>query len=122
VRLYGIFDRKMREYGQLMQCPNDETACRLVVDGIRGAPDSVIARHPGDFELRCVGQFDPQLGVLEQGSGEPRLVEEVHVLIVPPLPITAANKRMVPEVFEGFAPVGDHASPESYPSQRAFDR
>jgi len=80
MRVYSIMDRKMREYGQLSTFPNDETAMRAVQDGVRGS-NSTVEKHPTDFDLMCVGQFDVDLGVLQQMSGEPRFVENVAVLL-----------------------------------------
>lgn len=64
MRVYSIFDRKQREYGSLVLAKNDEVARRACVDAIHGS-GSQLEKHPEDFDLYHVGQFDESKGCLE---------------------------------------------------------
>lgn len=63
-RVYSLYDRKLREYGALMVEKNDFACQRGLSDGISQAPQSMIALHPGDFDLYHVGEWDEEKGVL----------------------------------------------------------
>jgi len=63
MRVYTLYDRKVREYGNLVLGQNDQAILRALRDGIR--PDSTMGKYPEDFDLVCVGEFDPETGALE---------------------------------------------------------
>jgi len=63
MRVYSIFDRKLKEYGQLVTQRNDEAVRRSLVDGVRGS-GSTLEKHPQDFDIMVLGEFDPETGVL----------------------------------------------------------
>lgn len=73
--VYSLFDRKAREFGQLVTAANDEAMFRLLADTIRGSA-SVIERYPEDFDLFICGTFDTDGGVLA-ASGPSVFVENV---------------------------------------------
>lgn len=62
MNVYSLFDRKLRMFGQLVLERNDFSVQRALVDGLRGAPDSLMAKHPEDFDLYHVGIFDEEAG------------------------------------------------------------
>lgn len=60
-RLYSMYDRRMREYGQIATAKNDESITRGISDSIRGS-NSVVEKHPGDFDVYIVGEFNDETG------------------------------------------------------------
>ena len=80
--MYALFDRKLREYGQLVQSNNDEAVKRNLRDGLTGT-NSIVEKHPSDFDLYCLGEFDTESGVITPAS-VPKLVVNVDSLIVRP--------------------------------------
>jgi len=78
--LYGIFDRKLKEYSpQLMMERNDFGIMRGVADGLKAAPSSLMAIHPEDFDLMKVGEFNRETG--EIVAQVPVLVENLQALV-----------------------------------------
>lgn len=82
MRVYSLLDRKLREYGNLVQANNSEAIKRALVDGLKGT-GSLIEKHPEDFDLMEVGSFNVETGELI-GIGIPQLIENVGSLIFPP--------------------------------------
>lgn len=77
--VYSLFDRKMREYGSLVVNKNDEAIRRSLVDSVQGS-GGIQEKHPEDFDLMCVGTFNPLTGVV--GTVEvPTLVVNLKVLL-----------------------------------------
>lgn len=86
MNVYSMFDRKLRQYGQLILDRNDFSVQRMCADGLKGAPDSLPAKHPGDFDLYEVGKFNDESGLLVAPEGEiPRLVCNLLDLVAKPL-------------------------------------
>lgn len=68
-KVYSVFDVKAQEYGQLYLARTDNVAARMFADGVRDG-GSILAQHPEDFGLECVGSFDETTGeLLQDGSG-----------------------------------------------------
>lgn len=78
-KVYSVLDRKLKEFGALVVCPNDEALRRSLIDGVRGS-GSLLEKHPDDFDVYCVGSFDADTGVLK-GENVPLLVENVGVIL-----------------------------------------
>jgi len=78
--VYCLLDRKLLQFGQghLVVERNDEAIRRSVVDAVRGS-SSLIEKHPEDFDLMCVGEFDQESGALV--GALPRLVANVGDLL-----------------------------------------
>lgn len=84
MRVYSLLDRKLREYGGLVQANNGDAVKRALVDGLKGS-NSLVEKHPEDFDLMEVGEFDTDTGLLSgTSSGVPMLIENVGALIFPP--------------------------------------
>lgn len=66
MNVYSIFDRKLRQYGQLMLERNDFALQRGLADGIRANGEALLAKHPEDFDLYQVGEFNEETGVLQR--------------------------------------------------------
>lgn len=82
MNVYSMFDRKLRQYGQLVLERNDYSVQRALADGVSGSADSLMAKHPGDFDLYEVGMFNDESGLLEAPDGQiPRLVCNLSELL-----------------------------------------
>lgn len=84
MNVYSLLDRKLRQYGALALERNDFGIQRGIADGVRQQPDAMLARHPEDFDLYQVGEFDDESGVVVPVT-PPRLVVNVAELVSVPL-------------------------------------
>lgn len=80
LRIYCLLDTKLREFGQLVLERNEFVVQRALLDGIKAQPEAMLAKHPEDFQLYCVGEFDPENGVIKRMDA-PRLVANVADLV-----------------------------------------
>lgn len=62
MRVYSLFDRKLREYGGLVLCQNDEAVKRAIHEGI--PRNSTVGKYPGDYDVMFLGEFDSGSGVI----------------------------------------------------------
>lgn len=61
----SIFDRASEIYGRPAFVPAKGSAIRSFTDEVnREAPDNELYRHPDDFDLYVLGDFDDQVGVV----------------------------------------------------------
>lgn len=65
VKMYSIYDVKTQIYQVPFPAHNDGDAVRRMSDEVN-LKDSQISRHPEDFLLYCVGQFDDNNGRLKE--------------------------------------------------------
>lgn len=79
MNMYTLFDRKLREHGQIVLANNDEACKRALKDGLSGS-GSTVEKYPEDFDLMCVGSFDSETGMVVP-IGIPKLVENVSNLL-----------------------------------------
>lgn len=63
MRVYTLYDRKLRQYGNLVLGTNDAGIIRALREA-KGA-DSTMGKYPEDFDLCCVGEFDEESGALD---------------------------------------------------------
>lgn len=66
MKVYTVFDRKMKEHGSLVLFKNEEAAVRGMTDAF-GGQDTIVAKHPEDFDLICIGSYDQDQGVVYGG-------------------------------------------------------
>lgn len=78
MKVYSLFDQKVKEYGGLVLSPNDETVERALQEGIPG--NSTVGKYPEDYNLVCLGEFDPVKGLLV-GFGAPEFVDNLRVIL-----------------------------------------
>lgn len=64
-KVYSIRDNKMESYGQLVFIDNDAVASRMFGDLVLNDHDSLIGKHPADFGIYCLGEFDDKTGRFE---------------------------------------------------------
>lgn len=63
--IYSLFDLKMRQYGALVVARNDESIVRSLKDSLEKDTQSPVGKHPSDFELHELGEFDEESGRLK---------------------------------------------------------
>lgn len=61
MKMYTCRDTKVDHYLPPFLAANDATAQRMLQDGARD-PTSLLAMHPEDFQLICIGEFNEQTG------------------------------------------------------------
>lgn len=85
MNVYSLHDRQLRQFGQLMLERNDFGIQRGLADGIASHAESIMFKHPGDFDLFQVAEFDEESGVVtplmppRRVCGVDELVGEVQV-------------------------------------------
>lgn len=57
IRLYSMYDSKALTWSPPFLAESDAVACRMVSDIVTDT-DTIVGRHPMDFRLYCVGQWD----------------------------------------------------------------
>lgn len=64
-KVYSIRDNKMETFGTLVFIDNDAVAIRMFGDLVVNATDTLMAKHPADFGLYALGEFDDVKGRME---------------------------------------------------------
>lgn len=62
-KLFTVYDEKVNSYGSPFVASSDGEASRMLSDAIDD-PNSLIARHPEDFSLYCVGEYNELSGIV----------------------------------------------------------
>jgi hypothetical protein len=76
---YAVFDRKAEIYSQPFLEIKDGTAIRAVQDIVINNKDHAFAKHPSDFSLHRLGEFDENTGVIT-GQTKPNKIIEIETL------------------------------------------
>ena len=76
---YAVFDRKAEMYLQPFLEIKDGTAIRAVQDIVINNKDHAFAKHPSDFSLHRLGEFDEITGVIT-GQAKPNKIIEIETL------------------------------------------
>ena len=76
---YAVFDREAKLYSQPFLEVTDGTAIRAVQDLVINSKDHVFAKHPGDFSLHRLGEFDEGTGVIT-GQEKPEKIIDIETL------------------------------------------
>lgn len=64
-QIYAVYDRVAQDItGGLMVFTHDAPAVRIFVDAL-GDESTILNKHPNDFELVCLGEFDNPDGRIE---------------------------------------------------------
>lgn len=63
LRCYSIYDRKALQYHPPFFASTDGAAIRSVTDLVTD-PNTTVGRHPGDYVLFHIGDYDDQLGAM----------------------------------------------------------
>lgn len=64
---YSIYDKKALTYFHPFYAPTDGSAIRSFRDLVEDT-NTQMGRHPGDFAMYCVGEWDDQFGRFEPHS------------------------------------------------------
>lgn len=62
-KIFSVWDAKTEAYMQPFFSPTIGSGIRAFTDASQD-PGSLLAKHPGDFSLHCIGQFDDGTGTL----------------------------------------------------------
>ena len=76
---YAVFDRKAEMYSAPFLEIKDGTAIRAIQDLVINSTDHAFAKHPQDFTLFKLGEFDDVTGVIT-GHEMPKKVIEIETL------------------------------------------
>lgn len=92
INVYSVFDVKSAVFAHPFYMAADGVAVRAF-GGAVNEPDSLMCRHPSDFSLYRIGQFDDSVGLL--------IAEKQPVALC-----TAASVKNVPAVLTDSLPLG----------------
>ena len=73
---YAVYDSKAELYSQPFLEVKDGTAVRAVQDLVINSKDHAFAKHPNDFSLHRLGEFDEKTGVIA-GLPKPQKIIEI---------------------------------------------
>jgi hypothetical protein len=76
---YAVFDTKAEMYSQPFLEVKDGTAIRAVQDLVINQKDHAFAKHPSDFSLHRLGEFDDTTGVIT-GLEKPEKLIDIETL------------------------------------------
>lgn len=76
---YAVYDRKAEMYSQPFLEIKDGTAIRAVQDMVINDKNHAFAKHPSDFSLHRLGEFDEVTGVIT-GKDKPQKIIEFETL------------------------------------------
>lgn len=98
-RAYSVKDLKAGAYAPPFFMPRPEVAIRAFGDAVVNT-DQLMRRHPDDFVLYCVGEFDDNLGLMAgYESPEPvvsaRKVLDDHLAAQGPTPLEQAVEAAI---------------------------
>ena len=79
MRCYALFDRKSLAYNMPYYAVTDGQAVRTLSDAVAD-PQSMFSRHPDDFVLYCIGEFDDQKGALSPFSPLIHVIDAVSLV------------------------------------------
>lgn len=85
LRVYSVFDRKALSYANPFYAVNDASAVRIVSDAA-GDDQTSLSRHPNDYVVYCIGEYNTDKGELVPYSPLVHLVD-VIALIKAPAPV-----------------------------------
>ncbi|WNK13736.1 MAG: nonstructural protein [Microvirus sp.] len=81
--VFAIKDRAVNNYGEPMAMPSEQHAVRWFRDIVNSDPkDSAIARHPDDYDLYQVGEYNEETAALVPNM-MPELTARAKDLIQP---------------------------------------
>lgn len=81
LKAYSIFDNKALQYHPPFFASTDGAATRMLADLV-GDSQTSIGRHPSDYVLYCVGEYDDTKGVMRPYSPLVHVVDAVALVPV----------------------------------------
>lgn len=82
MRCYSVYDRKTLAYGLPYFAPTDGAAVRTLSDAVNSG-DSNLSRHPQDFVLYFIGEFNDAKGLLLSNAPLVHIVDAVSLVKEP---------------------------------------
>lgn len=80
LNLYSVLDQKTEIYHQPFVAVNDNDAQRLLqMANMKKESEYIV--FPEDFQVRCIGIWDNNKGILKTDSGHPRIVCDMVTLV-----------------------------------------
>ena len=76
---YAVYDKQAEMYSQPFLEIKDGTAVRAVQDIVINNKDHAFAKHPKDFSLHRLGEFDETTGVIT-GKNKPHKIIDIETL------------------------------------------
>lgn len=73
---YAVFDRKAEMYSPPFLEIKDGTAIRAIQDIVINNKDHAFAKHPADFSLHRLGEFDEASGVI---TAQPKPIKIIEI-------------------------------------------
>lgn len=102
--VYSVFDSKAAVYGVPFFMPKDAMAVRAFTD-LANDPNSTVAKHPEDYTLFKIGEYDDQLGSVEG--------HEAIGLVTASAVVNPVGRGMKKEYFESALPFNGAKSTEA---------
>ena len=78
VRLYSIYDQCAKAYNQPLFMLSDEVAQRSFTDAVND-PETNFFKHPSDYTMFYLGEFDDSSGTFELASQPIKIVGALEV-------------------------------------------
>lgn len=72
---YAVYDRKAEMYSPPFLEVKDGTAIRAIQDLVINQKDHAFAKHPSDFSLHKLGEFDDSEGVINAKAKPEKIIE-----------------------------------------------
>jgi len=83
VKAYTIYDTKSLTYSNPFYAPTHGAAIRIVTDATQDN-NSQLARHPADFILYCVGEFDDNSGIFMPIDPREHVIDVIACIPIQP--------------------------------------
>lgn len=80
MEMYSVYDRKLREYGNVLLAANFAALSRTLQMGLRGT-GSLMETYPDDFEVMLLGTFDVGTGEIVI-DGRPKVVGSLAQIVL----------------------------------------
>lgn len=67
LKIFSVFDSKAAFFGNPFYEQHDASAIRAFSDAVaeKSNPNNMWAKHPEDFSLTCIGEFDNETGEIK---------------------------------------------------------
>ncbi|QCQ84659.1 nonstructural protein [Blackfly microvirus SF02] len=99
---YSLYDQKALTYSPPFYCSAHGQAVRMVMD-LANDSNTMVGRHPADFTLYCIGQFDDSVGGLLPAGVREHIADALTL-------VTAASRD-----FFGRPEAANYSEPERHP-------
>lgn len=105
-KMFSVFDMKAAVYSAPFFMPREEMAIRAFADGVNDGrdPNNNWAKHPEDFSLFYIGEFDDELAVATSVNPRPLVSAAAVKSIRPGAPVVSEevlNHIADRKLFEG---------------------